>query len=340
MIVFIFVVIIFLLLILPHELGHFFAAKASGMRVERLSLGFGPKLWGIKRGETEYIISAFPLGGYTKIAGMQPGEYKTENGFYSKPFRSKVAVLVAGSAMNFLVSILLFSLIFIIGFQTADLKTPVVGGIVPNSPAQRAGIRPGDRIISINNHKIEKWQQMASLIQKEKGKLNLVILRGKKTITVELEPKYYPEYKRKLIGISPSIKYVRYDPLTSIGLGAKRVAFLTGFIFITLKDMVMGKVPVQFAGPVGIVEYVGEATKLGIVPFLSLAALLGINLGLFNLFPIPALDGGRILFLIIEAIRKKPMEIEIQEFVHYIGFLILISLMLLVTYQDILRLVR
>lgn len=338
--VFIFVLVIFLLLILPHELGHFLAAKFSGMKVEKLSLGFGPKLWSIKRKGTEYIISLFPLGGYTKIAGMQPGEQEVKNGFYSKPLKNRVAVLLAGSAMNFLVSIVLFSFIFMIGFQATDLETPVVGKVIQNSPAQKAGIQSGDRILSINGYRIQKWQQMANLIQKEKDTLQILILRGEETILVQVKPKYYPEYKRKLIGISPSIKFVRYDPLTSLGLGAERVVFLTGFIFLTLKDMVIGKVPAQFAGPVGIVEYVGEATKLGIIPFLSLAALLGINLGIFNLFPIPALDGGRLVFLIVEAIRKKPMEIEIQEFVHYIGFLILITLMFLVTYQDILRLVR
>jgi len=337
----IFMLIVFLILILPHELGHFLVAKASGMKVERFSLGFGPKLWGIKRRETEYIISALPLGGYVKIAGMQPGERGVENGFYSKPLSKRFAVLISGSAMNFLVSIILFSLIFMIGFNTVDLKAPVVGEIIPNSPAQKAGIKPGDKILAINEHKIKEWQQMASLIQTyQEGKLKLLILRGEDKLVVEVEPKYYPEYQKKLIGISPSTKFVRYNPLTSLVLGTERVAFFIGFIFQTLGGMITGKVPAQFAGPVGIMEYVGEATQLGIIPFISLAALLGVNLGLFNLFPIPALDGGRLLFLILEIVRRKPVEIELQEFAHYIGFLILIILMLLVTYQDILRLIR
>lgn len=336
-----FMVVVFLLLILPHELGHFLVAKASGMKVERFSLGFGPKLWGIKRKETEYIISALPLGGYVKIAGMQPGEQWIEGGFYSKSLSKRLAVLLSGSAMNFLVSIILFSLIFMVGFNTVDLKTPVVGEIIPGSPAQEAGIKPGDRILAVNEHKIKEWQQMASLIQSyREGKLKLLILRGEDKLMVEVEPKYYPEYKKKLIGISPSTKFVRYNPLASLVLGAGRVAFFIGFIFQALMGMITGKVPAQFAGPVGIMEYVGEATRLGIIPFISLAALLGVNLGLFNLFPIPALDGGRLLFLILEVIRRKPVEVELQEFAHYIGFLILIILMLLITYQDILRLIR
>lgn len=336
-----FVVIVFLLLILPHELGHFLVAKASGMKVEKFSLGFGPKLWGIKGKETEYVVSAFPLGGYVKIAGMQPGERDVERGFYSRPLSKRFAVLFSGSAMNFLVSIVLFSFIFMIGFTSVDLKSPVVGEVISNSPAEKAGIEPGDRIVTIEGQEIEEWQQMASLIQTHKeGKLEIVILRGEKKIKVELEPKYYPEYNKKLVGISPSTKFVRYDPLTSLGMGTERVIFFIGLIFQTLAGMITGEVPAQFAGPVGIVEYVGEATQLGIIPFISLAALLGVNLGLFNLFPIPALDGGRILFLFVELLRRKPVEIEFQEFAHYIGFLILITLMLIITYQDILRLIR
>jgi len=336
-----FVLVVFLLLIIPHELGHFIVAKLSGMRVEKFSIGFGPKLFGIKRGQTEYIFSAFPIGGYVKIAGMEPRDRYAKDGFYSKPLGARFAVLFSGSAMNFLVSIILFSLIFMIGFQSLDLEAPVVGEVIKDSPAQEAGIKPGDRIININGHLIEKWQQMAEIIGKsEKEKLHLVIQRGKETFEVEIEPKYYPEYKRKLIGISPSTKFVRYDPLTSLILGIDRVIFATVLIFRTLGGMIIGEVPAQFSGPVGIVQYVGQAGRLGMIPYISLTALLGINLGLFNLFPIPALDGGRLLFLIIEAIRKKPVEVELQEFVHYIGFLILITLMLLVTYQDILRLMR
>lgn len=331
--------VIFLILIFPHELGHFLTAKLSGMRVERFSLGFGPRLWSIKRKGTEYLISLFPLGGYVKIAGMAPGEQHVENGFYSKPLSKKLAVIMSGSVMNFLISLLLFSFIFIVGFRVADLQTPVVGGVIEDSPAQEAGLEPGDRIVSINGYKIEKWQQIASFVREGEGKkLQILILRDKTTFVYKLEPEYYPQYDRRLIGISPSTTFIHYGPLTSIGLGAQRVVFLMGLIFKTLGAMLTGGAPAQFSGPVGIAKYVGEASKLGIVPFVSLVAVLGVNLGLFNLFPIPALDGGRLLFLVIEGIRKKPVEIEFQEFIHYIGFLILIILMFLVTYQDVLRL--
>jgi len=335
------VIVVFLILIFPHELGHFLMAKASGMRVDRFSLGFGPKLWGIKRKETEYVISLFPVGGYVKIAGMAPGEEDVEGGFCSKSLSKKIAVILSGSAMNFLVSILLFSLIFMIGFQVIDFENPIVGEVIKGSPAEEVGIKPGDRIVSVNGHPVKEWQDIARFVrEKGDGELQILILRGNTHILYKVKPRYYQEYQRKLIGISPSTKFVSYDPLTSIGLGARRVVFLTGLIFKTLGSMITGKVPAQFSGPVGIVEYVGEASRMGIIPFISLAAVLGVNLGLFNLFPIPALDGGRLVFLIIEGFRKRPVRVEFQEFVHYIGFLILIILMFLVTYQDILRLLR
>jgi len=333
------VVFIFLILIFPHELGHFLAAKASGMRVERFSIGFGPKIWGVKRKETEYVISLFPIGGYVKIAGMAPGEENVKDGFYSKPLSRKIAVVISGSLMNFIVSILLFSLIFMIGFEVVDFERPVVGSVIKGSPAEEVGIKPGDKIVSINGVKIEKWQDIAKFVQKEE-ELEISVLRKNSVLSFKIQPRYYPEYKRKLIGISPSTRFVRYNPLTSIGLGAERVIFMVGFIFKALVGMLTGALPAQFTGPVGIVEYAGEASRLGVVPFISLIAVLGVNLGLFNLFPIPALDGGRLLFLLVEAFRKKPVRVEFQEFVHYIGFLILILLMFLVTYQDILRLLR
>jgi len=341
MLTLVFIVATFLILIFPHEFGHFLSAKASGMKVEKLSIGFGPKIWGKKIGDTEYLISVFPLGGYTKIAGMEPGEKHVKNGFSSKSLWKRIVVILSGSGMNYLTSAFLFSLIFIIGFETYNLKTTVVGEVIAGSPAASVGLKPGDKILEINGKKVTKWEQMAIFINKEREEtLTLRIKRGENILTVPVKPKFNPELNRRLIGISPSTIITRYDPLTSFSKGIERVVFVTRLIISSLGNMIVGRLPAKFTGPIGIAGYISQTAKMGIVPFLSLAALLGVNLGLLNLFPIPALDGGRLVFLLIEGIRGKPIQIEKEALVHYIGFIILIILMLLVTYQDILRMVK
>ncbi len=341
MLTLVFVVVIFLILIFPHELGHFLSAKASGMKVEKFSIGFGPKIWGKKIKDTEYLVSAFPLGGYVKIAGMEPGENYVERGFSSQSLWKRIGVILSGSAMNYLTSAVLFALVFMIGFETYNFNTTVVGEIISGSPAASVGLKIGDKILEIDGNKVTEWEQMATFVNKEREEtLILKIQRGKDILTIPVKPEFNPELNRKLIGVSPSTVLTRYNPLTSFFKGIERVAFVTWLIMSSLFYMIAGKISAEFAGPLGIVGYVSQTVKMGIVPFLSLAALLGVNLGLFNLFPIPALDGGRLVFLLIEGIRGKPVRIEKEALVHYIGFIILITLMFLVTYRDILRMVR
>ncbi len=341
MLTLVFVIVIFLILIFPHELGHFLSAKASGMKVEKFSIGFGPKIWGKKIKHTEYVISAIPLGGYVKIAGMEPGEKDIEEGFQSKSLWKRIVVILSGSAMNYLTSAVLLAIIFMIGFETYNFNTTVVGGIIPDSPAVSAGIKPGDKILEINGKKITNWGQIATFVnQDEQETLILKIQREKDILTIPVKPEFNPEENRSLIGISVPVIFTRYNPLVSLGKGIKEIGQLTWLIISSLGNMIIGKLPAEFSGPVGIVRYVSQTAKMGIVPFLFLAALLGVNLGLFNLFPIPALDGGRLVFLLIEGIRRKPIQMEKEALVHYIGFIILISLMFLVTYRDILRMVK
>ncbi|MBA7496570.1 Regulator of sigma-W protease RasP [subsurface metagenome] len=334
----VFVLGVFLLLIIPHELGHFWAAKKCGMRVHRFSLGLGPKLWGFKKGETEYSISVFPLGGYVKIAGMEPGERDLENGFYRKPLRDRILVLSAGSAMNYLVAIILFSLVFMMGFQTLNLKEAVVGEVKKDSAAALASLLPGDKILKINGQEVKGWEEMALAIKdSQEIVLKLEVQREKKVFFIQVKPIFDPQLKRRMIGISPPQVFVRYSPLIALAKGVERTFFITKLILTALGGMIMGKIPAQFAGPVGIVGIIGQSVKMGLSPLFSLAALLSINLGLFNLFPIPALDGGRLLFLAVEGIRGKALDSKKEELIHYIGFVILIALILLITYQDILR---
>ncbi len=334
----VFILVVFLLLIIPHELGHFWAAKKCGMRVHRFSFGLGPKLWGFKKGETEYSISVLPLGGYVKIAGMEPKDRDLENGFYRKPLKNRILVLSAGSMMNYLVAIILFSLVFMVGFQTLSLKEAIVGEVKKDSPAALAFLLPGDKILKINGQEVKGWEEMALVIKDTRQTvLKLEVQRENKVFFIEVKPIFDPQLNKKIIGISPPQIFIQDSPLIALAKGVQRTLFITKLILTALGGMIVGKVPAQFAGPVGIAEIIGQSAKMGLIPLFSLTALLSINLGLFNLFPIPALDGGRLLFLAVEGIRGKAIDLEKEELVHYIGFVILIILILLITYQDILR---
>lgn len=334
------VIAVFSLLIIPHELGHFWAAKRSGMQVDKFSLGLGPKLVGFKKGETEYSISLFPFGGFVKIRGMEPGERDTPRGFHKQPLRNRILVLSAGSITNYLVAILLFSIIFMIGFPTPDLKEAVIEEVEEDSPAESASLLPGDKILRVNGEKIEGWEEVALAIRKSEGEfLSLEVQRDEKILSLQVKPVFDSELGRKIIGVTivPSTVFIRYNPITALLKGGETTFFLTGAILSALGGMIVGKVPAQFTGPVGIAQFIGESARMGLIPLLSLVAFLSINLGLFNLFPIPALDGGRLFFLLVEKIRGRALDLEKEELVHYIGFIILISLILLITYQDVLR---
>jgi len=334
------IIFVFFILIFSHELGHFIVAKRCGMKVDRFSLGFGPKLWGFKRGETEYVLSLLPLGGYVKIAGMEPGESDLEGGFRRQPWRRRVLVILAGSLSNYIVAVILFFLIFVIGFYTYDLEETIVGQVRKGSPAEQANILPGDRIIRVNERVVRSWEDLAECIQEtQTSPLSLEIQREGRIFKVQVKPLFDPELNKKVIGISPRQVFKRYGPFAALSMGLERTFFITRLILLSVGWMIIGKVPVQLSGPVGIAKFVGESAKLGLIPLFSLSALLSVNLAVFNLFPIPALDGGRLLFLVIERVRGKALNLEKEEMVHYIGFIILLILILMITYQDILRLV-
>ncbi len=336
----IFVLVTFILLIIPHELGHFFLAKSLGMQVDRFSFGMGPKLLGFKRGETEYVLSLIPVGGFVKIRGMQSDERNLAGGFYQKPLISRILVLLSGSVMNYLVAIILFSIVFMIGFNALNMEEAVINEVKVGSPAALVSLLPGDRILVVNEEEIEGWDEVSVAIGENiENDLKLTIQREGRIFDVRIKPVFDPQLDKMAIGITitPSSTFVRYNFVDSLAKGSKRVFSLTGAILSALGEMVIGRVPAQFTGPVGIAQFIGESARMGMIPLLSLIALLSVNLGLFNLFPIPALDGGRLLFLLIEGVRGKPLDLKKEELVHYIGFIILFSLLFLVTYQDIMR---
>ena len=265
------------------------------------------------------------------MLGENPDEANEKDSFPSKPISVRAAVLMAGSTMNLVLALVVFFIIsfFLIGVPGESSQ---IGYIVEDSPAQEAGLEPGDTITAIDGEQIDRWDQVLSLISvKAEQELLLEVERNGTIMEVNVEAEKEPETARGVIGIGPEVD--KYSFIPSIQRSFEQF----GMFFVSVYYAVSGEAPLDVAGPVGIVHTIGEVAQVGFVNLLLLTGLISINLGIINLLPIPALDGGRLLFLLIEAVRGRPVEPEREGLIHFIGFAVLITLILLVTYQDILR---
>ncbi|MDR9757563.1 MAG: RIP metalloprotease RseP [Thermacetogeniaceae bacterium] len=330
-------------LIFVHELGHFMVAKIVGIQVDEFSIGFGPKLLGYQKKEdtTLYSVRLLPLGGYVKMAGENPEDEESVNGFNTKPLKHRFAVISAGSIMNFLVAILLIVITYgVIGIPIAS-NSNVIGEVVQGSPAMAAGLEGGDRIISINDVATENWEDVTSNIRKNGGQeLKLVVERNNQRHSFLIKPKYDPEYEIYQIGITQSIIWQRQGFFQAIQLGLNQSVQFARLVFESIGGLIAGKYSTNdVAGPVGITVAIGEAAKGGIGYLMIFAAVLGINLAIINLLPIPALDGSKLIFLTIEGLWGKPVDPEKENFIHLIGFALLMVFFILITYNDIARII-
>lgn len=424
-------IIVLGILVFLHEFGHFIVAKLLGIRVEKFSLGFGPKIFGFRKGDTEYLISLLPLGGYVKLSGENP-----EEGLKNEPFEfasrsvgDRAKVVVAGPLMNILLAVVLIPVVFMIGTQVprylkqkavlgwvepgspgekaglkrgdeivringtpvskwTDLENfiltnpsstlnvsflrdgserkrvltplanenygtgyagllcqidPVVASVTLNYPAEKAGLKAGDRIISINGQPIIHWNQISELIQKNGDReIKLVVQRDGKIVSFSLIPKLESinGKTKPFIGIAPSVEMVteKYGFFDALKKGIQKLYEVTGLTFYTLKSLIRGKISVKtLGGPIMIAQITGQAAKAGIANLLFFMAFLSLNLAILNLLPIPVLDGGHLLFFLIEGLRGKPLGFKKMEIAQQIGLAILILLMLIVTYNDLQR---
>lgn len=337
------------ILVLVHEFGHFIMARREGVRVEVFSIGFGPKLFKIKGKTTQYCISAIPFGGYIKMAGEEPTDKLTGAAweYLSKRPLQRFRILFAGSFLNYVLGLLIFILIFYIGNPTATSK---IGVLLDDMPAKEAGIKVGDIIKSVDGIDTRYWQDVTDIIHKKDPKelLKVVAVRNGKEITLNVKVKlkeikniFGQNVKIPLIGIGASsdVILVRYPFFEAIELGTKQVINLTILIYKGLWYIITGGISVKEAitSPIGIFVITSQAAKLGIIYLLQVSALLSVGLALTNILPIPALDGGYILFLIIEKLRGKPISLKTQERVVQVGMYLLILLMLFVVYNDLVR---
>ncbi|MCE5284748.1 MAG: RIP metalloprotease RseP [Pelosinus sp.] len=327
------------ILIIVHELGHFAFAKMLGMRVDEFAIGFGPKAFSRKYGETIYSLRIVPLGGFNKIAGMDPEEEQDERSFNAKPIWSRMLVIVAGSAMNLLLPILLFSIVFLsVGIDTPS-DEPVLGELLAGKPAIEAGMATGDRILLVNGGEIESWKQFVASIQSN-GQNPLVVRyeRGGAVNEVTVQPEYDERAKRSLIGIMPEVNNYRPGVLEAVGLSVKHTFMVADVMLRSIGQMITGRAAADVAGPIGVAQMAGEVASMGFMPLLQFTALFSINLGLLNLFPMPVLDGGYVVALALEGIRGKSLSKEKMQYLQMVGFALLMLLMVFATFKDITRL--
>jgi regulator of sigma E protease len=410
-------------LVFVHEFGHFLMAKRAGVRVEKFSLGMGPKLVGFKKGDTEYIISALPLGGYVKMAGENPDEAPTgaPDEFQSKSVWQRAAIAATGPLTNIILAFVIMPLVFMVGTYSegpakvgyvesgspaehagfkagdvivkingrgisdwtkalsliavnpdtnlqvtvdrggaqetlvlrpetsADLKIGMsglvpdmpaeIGKLKPGFPAEKAGLMQNDKILAVDGNTVYHWNQFSNLVRESKGKtLILDVERSGKRIEVSLAA--IEDGGRYVIGVEPVVHLVfkKYGFIESLRLGFDKTIEAIDLTLITLKKLVTFNLSIKtLGGPVMIAQMSGQAAAAGLSVFLSLLAMISISLGILNLLPIPVLDGGLILFLVIEAIRRKPVSRKVMEVSQSIGAAILITLIAVVSFNDIMR---
>jgi regulator of sigma E protease len=342
-------ILVLSILILFHEYGHFSVARLCGVGVQTFSLGFGPKLWSKKVGETEYCLCAFPLGGYVRMVGDDPTEEIPEEdkarSFLAATLPRKIAIVVAGPFFNFILAFFVFFGIFMVG---VPVLAPDVGEVDSGSPAAMGGILAGDKIVSINEKQITQWDEIRETIQESNGSaLRFLVLRAgaNKSLTItpmkkEIKDVFGDLQPSFIIGVLPGKTQFtkRYDPITAFGLGLLRTGQMIELNTIGIFKLIQGKIASDnIGGPILIAKMAADQAEQGLLNVLLFAAMISINLGVINLFPIPVLDGGHLLFFLIEAVMRRPLSIKAREMASQVGLFLLVSLMVFAFYNDFMR---
>jgi len=341
------------IIIFVHELGHFIAAKSSGMRVDEFGFGFPPRIFGVKRGGTIYSLNWIPLGGFVKIKGENGEEAWEGESFGSKSLPRRVLVILAGVGMNIILAFVLFTGGYLIGVPQAidvppagaiiSAPTIQVGQVLAGSPAARGDLRSNDKIEEFNGQKATGAEALRSAIRASSGDVTVKVKRGKAELTLKIVPEILKETNVRGIGVElVDVGTVRFPWYLAPIRGAEAVGYMLASIVLSFYGLLAGLFAGQglsqdVSGPIGIAVVTGQAAQIGFMYMVEFVAILSLNLAVVNAIPFPALDGGRFLFLIIEAIRRRPVSQRVEGVVHQIGFALLMLLVVAVTYRDLLR---
>lgn len=358
-------IVILSVLVLIHELGHFLVARKFGIKVEEFGFGFPPRIWGKKIGETLYSINLLPIGGFVKLFGEdEAGSGRVKRGssvvssqksevddihraFFARPAYQRILVVIAGVVMNFVLAIAIVTYLFTFeGIPTPGEKV-TINEVVKGSPAEISGIKKGDLIEKIGNTKIKDTQALILETKKHLGqKTEIILKRGDKLIVLEITPrKNAPSNQGPMgIAISQDITVQKYPFPNSIYFGTKQAVndsylIVAGFIDVVKTIFTEFRVPAGVAGPVGMAQLTGEFVKVGPGAVLGLVYMLSLSLAVLNILPIPALDGGRFFFILIEVVTRRKVNAKFEAYAHMIGIVLLLAFMAFVSYKDILRII-
>lgn len=331
-------IFVFSLIIFVHELGHFATAKWAGMQVDEFAIGFGPKIGSVRRGETEYSLRAVPLGGFNRIAGMSEDETLNERSFLSKSVTKRLIVIAAGGIMNFVLAIvLLWGLFFAVGTITVSPEA-VVGSTIAGSPAAQSGLEAGDRIVRIGNTDISRWSDISQAVAPYSHDIVTVeIERDGQRQGVEMVPEIDSTSKKAMLGVMPLTTKESHGFLESGSMAVQRTGKICRLMLVGLYQMVTGEEKAEVAGPIGVAQLAGQVAASGFANLLMFTAFLSLNLGILNLLPVPLLDGGYIILLILEGITRRRMPKRALYYIQVTGAVLLGSLFLFAMFQDISR---
>jgi len=340
------VVFVLGIIVIIHEFGHYISARSLGIAVQEFAVGMGPALWKKQGKTTLYSVRCIPFGGYCLFDPHIEGDDSRGRplSLVKRKALTKIYVHLAGPFMNFVLAAALFTVLFSFIGVAEDMA--VIGAVEPDSPAAAAGILPGDRILSIAGEEVAVWQDLLRIMRayRGEGEVEFLVQRATETHTLLVTPRYVPEEDRSIIGVLVDQNYMiiqKISPLEAIRLGLRQTIMMIGILINAITQLVTGKINVaeELSGPVGLALVIAETASTGLTDTFFLIAFLSVNLGLMNLLPVPALDGGKTIMYTIELIRRKPLKHEIEGWLNAAGFAFVILLVVYLTFNDIVRII-